>query len=95
MGSRDNQRGGRNNRKQRGAGRAKEVQARIDKEGWTPEFLAAMQGADVDIGALKSWMSGEAERPDWDTVRGESPSLKAYWNQWGPSRSTMVWYTGS
>ena len=70
-------------RKRRRAGRTKEIQTRLDQEGWTTEFLLSEQKADADIGPLRSWVAGEAERPDWDTVRAESPSLKAYWQQWG------------
>ena len=45
---------------------------------WTPEYLAAMQKADGDLGQLLSWKLGDIEKPDWNTMRGCSPALKAH-----------------
>src|SRR5207245_1717819 len=42
--------------------------------------LADQQGADPDLAELKVWIQN-GHRPSWEEVRGQSPSLKAYWQQ--------------
>ena len=49
-------------------------------ETWTPAFLTEKQGEDSDLELVKSWLESSAP-PDWNEIRGESPSLKAYQKQ--------------
>ena len=49
---------------------------------WTTAFIAESQSKDTDIGQLKQWIETGNGRPAWDEVRGESPDLKSYWQQW-------------
>ena len=53
----------------------------IIKEEWTPGYLAAAQDLDEDLRCLKSWKSGTGVKPSWFQLRGASPTLKAYWQQ--------------
>jgi len=45
-------------------------------------MLAAEQSADGDLKQLKNWKADEAKKPTWFELRGSSPTLKAYWQQY-------------
>ena len=49
-------------------------------EPWTSEFLAQQQLTDPDLLSVRMWVEGEA-KPKWEDIRGESPALKTYWQQ--------------
>jgi len=56
--------------------------ADIAPDGWSPDVLAAEQLADGDLSQLKGWKAGETRKPTWFELRGSSPTLKAYWQQY-------------
>ena len=47
---------------------------------WTPSFLAEKQKEDRDLALVHSWLNTSSP-PDWNDIRGESPSVKAYLKQ--------------
>jgi len=47
---------------------------------WTPDLLRLKQAEDNDIKAVIQWLTHDS-KPDWNTVRAQSPALKAYWHQ--------------
>ena len=50
-------------------------------EPWTPDFLRKKQSEDTDLLQIQQWMEIDS-KPLWDDVRGESPTVKAYYQQW-------------
>ena len=50
-------------------------------EPWTPEFLREKQSEDTDLLQIQQWIENDS-KPHWDNIRGESPTLKAYYQQW-------------
>jgi len=48
---------------------------------WTPDILRLKQEEDHDIRSVIQWLTNDS-KPDWLTVRAQSPALKAYWHQW-------------
>jgi len=48
---------------------------------WTPDLLRLKQAADLDINTVIQWLTHDS-KPDWNTLRSQSPALKAYWHQW-------------
>ena len=48
---------------------------------WTPQYLSTLQQADAELGRLYSWKMGTVEKPSWSEIRGASPALKSYWQQ--------------
>jgi len=47
---------------------------------WIPD-LRHKQEEDSDIKSVIQWLTTDG-KPDWNTVRAQSPGLKAYWHQW-------------
>jgi len=54
-------------------------------EVWTPALLRQRQEEDHDIKSVIQWLTSN-DKPDWNTVRAQSPALKAYWHQWDSLR---------
>jgi len=48
---------------------------------WTPDLLRLKQAEDLDINTVTQLLTHDS-KPDWNTVRSQSPALKAYWHQW-------------
>jgi len=48
---------------------------------WTPDLLRQRQDEDHDIKSVIQWLTNDS-KPNWNTVRAQSPALKAYWHQW-------------
>jgi hypothetical protein len=44
--------------------------------------LASEQLADDDLRQLNEWKTGGIDKPTWFEMRGRSPTLKAYWQQY-------------
>ena len=59
-----------------------EVRDLVPEGEWTAEYLSAQQQADDDLGQVHKWKLGTMEKPSWSVVRGFSPALKAYWQQY-------------
>ena len=59
-----------------------EVRDLVPEGEWTAEYLSAQQQADDDLGQVQKWKLGTMERPSWSVMRGCSPALKAYWQQY-------------
>jgi transposase InsO family protein len=59
-----------------------DVQDLVPEREWTPEYLAAMQQVDKDLCQVRNWKMGAVEKPNWSEMRGCSPALKAYWQQY-------------
>ena len=55
-----------------------DVQQSLDP--WTPTFVAERQAEDPDLGQVQDWLRTQSV-PEWDDLRGQSPSLKAYYKQ--------------
>jgi len=49
-------------------------------QSWSPEFLAGKQAEDPDISPAMDWVAA-GQRPPWQEVRSNSPSLCALWRQ--------------
>jgi len=47
---------------------------------WTPDLLRKRQDEDHDIKAVILWLTKNS-KPNSNTVRAQSPALKAYWHQ--------------
>ena len=47
---------------------------------WTSDSLSEQQATDPDLLTLREWLEG-GFKPAWEDVRGDSPSLKVYWQQ--------------
>jgi len=67
----------------RQANRRARVNTRVEEkmEVWTPAIFRQRQEEDHDIKSVIQWMTHN-DKPDWNTVRAQSPALKAYWHQW-------------
>ena len=65
-------------RKRRKLQQGERIQAVL--EPWTSEFLAEQQSADSNILPVHVWLESGA-KPQWEDMRGESPDLKAHWQQ--------------
>jgi len=44
---------------------------------WTLDLLHFKQAEDLDINTVIHWLTHDS-KPDWNTVRSQSPALKAY-----------------
>lgn len=51
-------------------------------EEWTAEKVRTAQQEDSDVGPLLKWKEENRQRPGWEEVSPESPTLKAMWVQW-------------
>jgi len=67
----------------RQAGRRRRENMRVEErmEICMPDLLRLKQAEDYDIHAVIQWLTHDS-KPDWNTVRAQSPALKAYWHQW-------------
>jgi len=67
----------------RQANRRARAHTRVEErmEVWTPAILRQRQEEDHDIKSVIQWMTHN-DKPDWNTVRAQSPALKVYWHQW-------------
>jgi len=67
----------------RQAGRRRRANQRVEErmEIWTPDLLRLKQAENHDINTVIQWLT-HYSKPDWNTVRSQSPALKAYWHQW-------------
>jgi len=45
-----------------------------------PDLLRQKQEEDNDIKSVIQWLKNNS-KPDWNTVRAQSPALKTYWHQ--------------
>ena len=50
-------------------------------EPWTVDFLREKQLQDADLCKVIQWVE-LAKKPHWEDIQGESPTLKAYYQQW-------------
>ena len=48
---------------------------------WDLAYFAEQQRSDPDIGPAMSWIDNN-ERPDWETIKGASPALRALYQQY-------------
>jgi len=48
---------------------------------WTRYLLRRQKNEDHDIKSVIQWLTNDS-KPDWNTVRTQSPTQKAYWHQW-------------
>src|SRR6266568_4700368 len=48
---------------------------------WTDVYIAEEQAKDTSVGEARQWII-DSYKPDWHTVRGCSPQVKAYWHQY-------------
>jgi len=65
----------------RQAGRRRRANQRVEErmEIWTSDLLRLKQAENFDIHAVIQWLTNNS-KPDWNTVRAQSPALKAYWH---------------
>ena len=66
------------NRQRRRTRQKEKIQKAL--EPWSNEFLAEQQSTNTDLVQVHTWLES-GNKPAWEYVRGDSPSLKAYWQQ--------------
>ena len=49
-------------------------------ETWTQAYILSEQQLDPELKEVSGWLAA-GDRGTWDSVRGRSPALKAYWHQ--------------